>query len=63
MTYSEKTDALEVAFERSGEWPDPLENNLQPDDFGLRIIRRVAEAIEYHAAGGKSRLAVRIAKK
>ena len=50
-------------FERSGEWPNPLESNLQPDDFGLRIVRRVAEAIDYRVADGKSRLVVRIAKK
>ena len=63
VTYSEKTDALEVAFERSGEWPDPLESNPQPDDLGLRIIRGITESVDYRAAGGKSRLVVRIAKK
>jgi polar amino acid transport system ATP-binding protein len=62
VTYSEKTDALEVTFERSGEWPNPLESD-QPDDFGVKIVRRAAEAIDYHAVEGKSRLAVRIAKK
>ena len=62
VTYSEKTDALEVTFERSGEWPNPLESNLQPDDLGLRIVRRAAEAIDYQAADGKSRLVVRIGK-
>jgi hypothetical protein len=59
-TYSEKTDAREVAFERSGEWPDPLESNPQPDDLGLRII---TETIDYGAAGGKSRLVGQIANK
>jgi polar amino acid transport system ATP-binding protein len=61
VTWSEKTDALEVTFERSGEWPNPLESD-QPDDFGMRIVRRVAEAIDYRAADGKSRLVIRIGK-
>ena len=62
VAYSEKTDALEVTFERSGEWANPLESSLQPDDLGLRIVRRVAESIDYQAADGKSRLIVRIGK-
>ena len=62
VNYSEKTDALELAFERGGEWPHPLESD-QPDDFGARIVRRAAETIDYRVAGGRSRLALRIAKK
>jgi polar amino acid transport system ATP-binding protein len=62
VTYSEKTAALEVTFERGGEWANPLESNLQPDDLGLRIVRRVAESIDYQVADGKSRLVVRIGK-
>jgi polar amino acid transport system ATP-binding protein len=61
VTYSEKTDAVEVTFERSGEWPNPLESD-QPDDFAVRIVRRVAEAVDYRVADGKSRLVVRIGK-
>jgi len=61
VTYSEKTDALEVTFERSGEWPHPLENNPQPDDLGLRLIRGVTESVDYGVTGGRSRLIVRIA--
>jgi arginine/lysine/histidine transport system ATP-binding protein len=63
VTYSEKTDVLEVAFERSGEWANPLESNLQPDDLGLRIMKHVVEAIDYRVADGRSRLVVRISKK
>jgi polar amino acid transport system ATP-binding protein len=63
VTYSEKTDALEVALERSGEWPHPLESNPQPDDIGLRLIRGVSETIDYRAGEGKSRLFLRIAQK
>ena len=61
VTYSEKTDALEVAFERSGEWPNPLESN-QPDDLGIRIVKSASEAMDYRVADGKSRLTVRIGK-
>jgi polar amino acid transport system ATP-binding protein len=59
VTYSEKTDALEVSFERDGERPNPLESD-QPDDFGVKIVRHVAEAIDYRVAEGTSRLIVRI---
>ena len=62
VTYSEKTNALELAFERGGEWPNPLESALQPDDLGMKIVRRVAEAIDYRVAGGRSRLTARIGK-
>ncbi|HKA45214.1 MAG TPA: ATP-binding cassette domain-containing protein [Burkholderiales bacterium] len=62
VTYSEKTEALEAAFERSGEWPNPLESDLQPDDLGLRIVKGVSEAVDYQVAGGRSRLVVRIGK-
>ena len=61
VTYSEKTDALEVTFERSGEWPNPLESD-QPDDLGVKVVRSAAEAIDYQSAGGKSRLVVRVRK-
>jgi polar amino acid transport system ATP-binding protein len=61
LTWSGKTDALEVTFERGGEWPNPLESD-QPDDFGVRIVRRVAEAVDYRLGDGRSRLVVRIGK-
>ena len=61
VTYSEKTAALEVVFERDGEWPNPLESE-QPDDLGLKIVRRVADGIAYEASRGKSRLTLRIGK-
>jgi polar amino acid transport system ATP-binding protein len=59
VTYSEKTDAVEVTFERDGERPNPLESD-QPDDLAVKIIRSAAEAVDYRVAGGRSRLAVRI---
>jgi len=63
ITYSENSDALELSFERSGDWPNPLDGTAQLDDFGARIVRRAAESIDYAVAGGKSILTVRIAKK
>jgi polar amino acid transport system ATP-binding protein len=61
VTYSEKTNALEVVFERDGDRPNPLESD-QPDDLGVKIVRSAAEAVDYRVAGGKSRLMVRIGK-
>jgi polar amino acid transport system ATP-binding protein len=61
VSYSEKTDALEVVFERGGERPNPLESD-QPDDLGIKIIRSAAEAVDYEVAGGKSRLVIRIGR-
>jgi polar amino acid transport system ATP-binding protein len=61
VTYSEKTAALEVVFERDGDWPNPLESE-QPDDLGLKIVRRVADGIAYEVDRGKSRLTLRIGK-
>jgi polar amino acid transport system ATP-binding protein len=63
VTYSEKTNALEAAFERSGEWPHPLESDLLPDDLGLRMIRGLTERVDYRVADGKSTLAMRIARR
>ena len=62
VAYSEKAHALEVICERSGEWSNPFESDRLPDDLSLRIVRGVAESIDYRVADGKSRLVVRIAK-
>jgi polar amino acid transport system ATP-binding protein len=61
VTYSEKTDALEVTFEREGDWPNPMESD-QPDDLGVMIVRSAAESIGYEVARGRSRLTVVIGK-
>ncbi len=61
VAYSEKTDELEVIFERVGEWPNPLETDL-PDDFGVKIVKSAATAIDYRVEGGRSRLVIRIGK-
>ncbi len=62
MAYSEETEALEVICERGGESGNPLESDRLPDDLGLTIVRHLAEAIDYRAAGGRSRLVVRMSK-
>ncbi len=61
VSYSEKTNAVEVVFERGGEQPNPLESD-QPDDLGIKIIRSAAEAVDYQVADGRSRLVIRIGK-
>jgi polar amino acid transport system ATP-binding protein len=63
VAYSEKINALELSFERSGEQPYPLVPDRLPDDLGLRIVSAVTETIDYRAAEGRSRLVVRIADK
>ena len=62
VAYSEETEQLDVICERSGEWSNPLESTLLPDDLGLTIVRHVAESIDYQVADGKSRLIVRMAR-
>jgi len=62
VAYSEKTESVDVIFERSGEWGNPLESENLPDDLSLKIVRGLAEAIDYRVADGKSRLVVRIGK-
>ena len=60
VAYSEENAALEVVCERAGEAGNPLESGGLPDDIGLRIVRSLAESIDFSPAGGKSRLTVRI---
>jgi polar amino acid transport system ATP-binding protein len=62
VAYSEKTETIDVICERTGEWNSPLESKGLLDEFGLNIIKHLAEAIDYQVADGKSRLVVRIAK-
>jgi polar amino acid transport system ATP-binding protein len=62
VTYAEKAGTVEVVFARGGEWANPLESNLQPDDLAVKIIRGLAGSIAYRAADGRSTLIVRIGK-
>ena len=62
VAYSEKTATIEVICERCGDWGNPLESNGLPDEFGVNIIKHLAEGIDYQVADGKSRLVVRIGK-
>ena len=62
VAYSEEAEELDVICERSGEWQDPRESRGLPDDIGLKILRHVAETVDYEVAGGKSRLVMRIVK-
>ena len=62
VAYSEKAQALDVICTRRGEWGNPLESEALPDDLSLKIVRGLAESIDYRVADGESRLVVRIAK-
>ena len=61
VAYSEKSGALEVICERDGEWGHPLENTNLPDQFGVDIIKGLANSVEYTSDNGKSRLTVQLA--
>ena len=60
VAYSEEAGTLDIICERGGEWGNPLESNRLPDDIGVKILRHLAETIDYQAADGKSKLVVRI---
>lgn len=61
VAYSEKSGALEVICERGGKWDHPLENTNLPDQFGVNIIKGLADSVEYTSGNGKCRLTVRLA--
>jgi polar amino acid transport system ATP-binding protein len=62
VAYSEKTEAVEVICERDAVWGNPLESTRLPDDLGVKIVRRMAESIDYRVDGGKGRLALRLGR-
>lgn len=55
ISYSEKSERLEVVCESSGEAANPLDSdNLSDDDLGLTIIIKLTESIEYRYINGKN---------
>ncbi|WP_020160332.1 ATP-binding cassette domain-containing protein [Methylobacter marinus] len=56
ITYSEKTERLELVCESTGEPANPLESERLTDDLGLMIIRNLTESIDYRWIDGKNRL-------
>jgi polar amino acid transport system ATP-binding protein len=62
LTYSEKKDHLELVLESEGSAANPLDSRHLPDDLGLKIIKGLAEEIEYRTVGNRNRLTVNIKK-
>ncbi len=60
VSYSEKQDRLEVAFESTGEPGNPLETIPIADDLGLMLIRGLTEDLTYRREDGKNRIELRI---
>ncbi|MEN9727149.1 MAG: hypothetical protein RL434_1515 [Pseudomonadota bacterium] len=60
VSYSEKTEVLELQFEQQGSRFNPLEANDQEDDLGLILIRSFAEDIAYTWEDGLNRLVLAV---
>ncbi len=56
IAHSEKHDTLEIMLENSGKALNPLENTLQGDDLGLKIITGLTESITYQRLNNKNRV-------
>ncbi len=55
ISYSEKSERLEVVCESAGEAANPLDSdNLSDDDLGLTIIIKLTESIEYRYINSKN---------
>ncbi|MBM4226923.1 MAG: ATP-binding cassette domain-containing protein [Gammaproteobacteria bacterium] len=62
VSYSEKTEVLELQFEQRGPRFDPLEASDQEDDLGLILIRSFAEDISFAHEQGVNRLTLIVRK-
>ena len=62
ISYSEKKESLELALENTGEAINLLDRHRLPDELGLKIIRHLAEQIDYRRLDGKNRVTVSIKK-
>ena len=56
ISYSEKKESLEIAFEYSGSALNLLDKNQLPDELGLTIIQSLTESIDYQRLGDKNRI-------
>ena len=56
ITYSEKSERLELICESTGEEFNPIDGQGLADDLGLTIIRNLTESIDYRWLNGKNRL-------
>jgi polar amino acid transport system ATP-binding protein len=56
IAHSEKHDSLELVFEQYGVPYNPLEQDLHGDDFGIRIIEGITEALNYQYLDHRNRV-------
>ena len=61
IAHSEKHDSLELVFEQHGEPYNPLEQDPQGDDFGIRIIEGVTESLNYQYLDHHNRVTATLA--
>lgn len=62
VAYSEKSGTIEIICECTNEDAIPLAENAGEDNFGLAIIRNLAERIDFQRMPGKSCLTVEMKK-
>lgn len=60
ITHTEKTDAVELAFEQEGPVFNPLEDHHMEDDLGLTLARNFSEDLVSTREAGRNRLTARI---
>jgi polar amino acid transport system ATP-binding protein len=56
ITYTEKSDRLEMVCEHAGDPGNPLESEQLADDLGARIIANLSESIECSRVNDRNRL-------
>ncbi|NJD37406.1 MAG: amino acid ABC transporter ATP-binding protein [Geobacter sp.] len=56
IAHSEKHDSLELVFEQYGVPYNPLEQDVHGDDFGIRIIEGITEALNYQYLDHRNRV-------
>lgn len=61
IAHSEKHDSLELVFEQHGEPCNLLEQDLQGDDFGIRIVEGVTESLNYQYLDHHNRVTATLA--
>ena len=62
IAYSEKNETLELTWEHRGEALNPIEAENTPDDFGLAIIRNLAQRIDYQRVDDLNRVCLLMKK-
>lgn len=62
LDYSEKSGHLEFLFESTGVPANPLEEGVQDDDIGQKLIKSRCESIQYKYENGNNILSARVKK-